>query len=66
MGYVEHFLIQTSTFTGCVSISAFASVVCISVRNASSAVGLKICLITVGIKKNKPIINNKKIKNMWK
>ena len=51
--YVEHFLIQTSTFTGCVSISAFASVISISVRNASSAIGLKVFVITVVIKKNK-------------
>ena len=59
LGYVEHLLIQTSTFIGCVSISAFASVVCISVRNASSAVGWKICVITVEIKKNKSIANKK-------
>ena len=57
--YVQHFLIQTSTFTGCVSISAFASVISISVRNASSAIGLKVFVITVVIKKNKWIINKR-------
>ena len=50
--YVEQFLIQASTFTGYVSISAFASVVCISVRTASSAVGLKVFVITIVIENN--------------
>ena len=30
LNYIEHFLILASTITGCVSISAFASLVCIS------------------------------------
>ena len=50
--YIEQFLIQASTFTGYVSISAFASVVCISVRTASSAVGLKVFVITIVIENN--------------
>ena len=51
LNYVEHLLILASTVTGCVSISAFASLVCFSVGITSFAVGLKICTITVGIKK---------------
>ena len=46
LNYVEHLLILASTFTGCVSISDFASVVGITVGIASPAVGLKICVIT--------------------
>ena len=49
--YVEHFLIIISTVTGCVSISVFASVVGIPIGIMSSAIGLKICVLTAGIKK---------------
>ena len=51
---------MTSTVTGCISISAFASLVSIPAGIASSAVGLKICAITAGIKKCKSIIKNKR------
>ena len=54
--YIEHFLIFASTITGCVSISAFASLVGIPVGITSSAIGLEICAITSGIKKLKSII----------
>ena len=63
MNYIEHLLILVSTNTECVSISAFASVVTILVGIASSAVGLKISVITGGIKKNKSIIKKKKKKH---
>ena len=49
--YVEHLLILTSTNTGCVSISAFAWLVCVPVGIMNSAVGTKICAITAKIKK---------------
>ena len=42
-----------STVTGCDSISAFAALVVIPVGSTSSAVGLKICVITARIKKYK-------------
>ena len=58
--YIDHSLIVISTITGCVSISAFASLVGIPIGIASSTIGLKICLITAGIKKYKSIINKKK------
>ena len=42
LSYIEHFLNLGSTITGCVSISAFTSLVGIVVGSMSSAVGLKI------------------------
>ena len=53
-----HFL--TSTVTGCVSISAFASLVCVPAGIMSSAVGLNIYEISAGIKKYKSIKRVKK------
>ena len=53
-------LILGSTITGCVSISAFTSLVAVPVGITISAVGLKICLITAGTKKYKSIIKKKK------
>ena len=45
LNYVEHFLTLPSIMTGCISISAFASLICVPVGIASSAVGIKICAI---------------------
>ena len=47
LNYVEHLLILVLTVPGCISISAFASLVTIPVGITSSAVGMKICAITV-------------------
>ena len=44
---------------GCISISAFASLFGIPIGIMSSAVRLKICAITAGIKKYKSIIKEK-------
>ena len=63
LNYVEHLLILVSTVTGCVSISGFASLVYVTVGIMSSAVGIKICAITAGIKKYKSIIKKKKRKH---
>ena len=60
LNYTEHFLILASAITGCVSISAFASSVVVSIGILSSAVGLKICAITAAIKKYQSIIKKKK------
>ena len=60
LNYAEHFLILASAITGCVSISAFASSVVVSIGILSSAVGLKICAITAAIKKYQSIIKKKK------
>ena len=51
LNHIEHFLILASAITGCISISAFACLVGISIVITSSAVGLKRCAITAGIKK---------------
>ena len=55
-------LILASTVPGCVSISAFPSLVCVPIGIASSAVGLKIFAVTAEIKKYKSIIKKKKKK----
>ena len=59
LNYIEHLLILTSSVTGCVSSSVFASLVgiLISIRNA--AIGLKIFVITTRIKKWKSIIRKR-------
>ena len=51
------------TVTTCVSIAAFASLVRVPVSITSSAVGIKICAMTTGIKKYKSIIKKKKKEN---
>ena len=61
--YIEHLLILASLVIGCVSISAFASLAGIPIGITSSAVELKICAITAGIKKYKPIIKKTKKKH---
>ena len=56
-------LILVSTITGCVSISVFALLVSVPVGITSSAVGIKICTITAGIRKFKSIIKKNKKKH---
>ena len=63
LNYIEHSLILASTITGCISISVFASLAGIPIGITSSAIGLKICAITAGIKKYKSIIKEKKKKH---
>ena len=63
LNYIAHLLIVISTITGCVSISDFASLVGIPIGITSSAIGLKICAITVGIKKYKLIIKKEENKH---
>ena len=48
---MKRLLVLSSTVAGCVSVSAFASLVCVPVGIASSAAVIKICAITAGIKK---------------
>ena len=60
--YIEPLLILISTVSECVSISAFASLVGNPIGIVSSAIGLKICVITAGITKYKWIIKKKKKK----
>ena len=63
LNYFEHFLVIVFALSGCVSVSAFASLVGFPEDIASSAVGLKICAITAGIKKFKSIIKEKRKKH---
>ena len=58
--YTDQSLIVISTITGCVSISAFASLVGIPIGITSSTIGFKICVITAGIKRYKSINKKKK------
>ena len=53
LNYVENLLILAPTVTGCVSVPAFASLVCVPVGITNYAVGIIICAITAGIKKHK-------------
>ena len=62
LNYIDHSLIVISTITACVSISAFAFVG-IPIGITSAAIGLKICVITAGVKKYKSITKKKKKKH---
>ena len=63
LNYIEHFLMLAPTTIVCTWIFAFASLVGILIGIKSSAIGLKICAITAGIKKYKSIIKTKKKKH---
>ena len=60
LNYVEHLLILDSTVNGCISVSAFASLVAIPVAITISAEGLKTCVITAGMKEYTSIIEKKR------
>ena len=53
LNHIERGHILASTFTGCISISAFASLIGIPIGITSSATGLKICAIAARNKKYK-------------
>ena len=63
LNYFGHFRILGSAITGCVSISAFASLAGIPIGITTSAIGLKICALTAAIKKYKSISKKKKKKH---
>ena len=63
LNYIELLLIFVSTVAGCISIPAFSYLVGIPIEITSSVIGLKICVITSGIKKYKSIIKKKKKKH---
>ena len=63
LNYTDHSLIAISLITGGVSISVFASLGVIPIGITNSAIGLKICVITTGIKKDKSIITKKRTKH---
>ena len=55
-----YWTLEASVITGCISVSAFASLLGIPIGITSSAKELKICAIAGGITKYKPIIKKKK------
>ena len=63
LNYIENFLILASTITGCISISAFASLFGIPIGITNSAIGFQICAIAARIQKYKSIIKKKKKKH---
>ena len=60
LNYIQHFLILASVFTGCILVSAFSPSLSIPIGITSSAIGLKICTLTPGIKKCKSVSKKKK------
>ena len=60
LNYTGHLLILASTVTGCVLISAFASLVSIPVGFASSATTMKIYIIIAGLKSISQQLKKKK------
>ena len=61
LNYIKLFLILSFTVYGCISISAFASLLGIPIRITSSVIGSKkMLVITAGIKKYKSIIRKRK------
>ena len=63
--YIEHLFIVISTISS-FSIYVFASLARIPVGITTSAIGLKMCVITAGIKKYNSIIKKKKGRSMTK
>ena len=60
LNYIDQILSLVSTIPGCVSISAFATLIDIPVWITRSAIGVKIYPTTAGIKKYKSIIKKSK------
>ena len=65
LNYIEQFLVLAFKITGCISFSSFAFLLGISIGILGSAIGLKTCAITAGIKKDKSIIKKKKKEAWW-
>ena len=49
LNYIEYFLILASKITECISISAFASLLGVSIVITNPAIELKICAINAGV-----------------
>ena len=64
MNYIDQSLVVIYTVAGCVSISAFASLVRIPIGIAISTTRLNICAITAGIKKFESM-TQKKEEEAW-
>ena len=62
LNYFENFLVLAEV-NGCISFSAFASFFSIPIKIMDSAIRLKTCTVTAGIKNYKSIIKKKKKKH---
>ena len=62
LNYIKNFNILASTVTGCISISAFASLLGVPIGITDSAIGLKSLAINAGIKRYRLIIKKKQKK----
>ena len=62
LNYIEHFLLLSFTIIGCISVSAFGSLLGIPIGITNSVIRLKICAIAAGIKNYKSKIKKKKKK----
>ena len=60
LNYIDDSCVVSSTNTGCISISAFTSLVGIPIGIITSAISLKIFVITAGSKKYKSRIKEEK------
>ena len=60
LNYIKYLFILASAVTGCVSVSAFTSLFPLPIGITSSAVGIKIFVITAEVKKYKSIMKKKK------
>ena len=63
LDHIDQSLIEISKINGRAFFSAFTSLFDIPIGIATSTIGLKICVITAGIKKYKSIIKKKKKKH---
>ena len=63
LNYIDHFLILAFKIAACVSISAFASLIGIPIKIESSAIELKRCAMSAGIKMYNSIIKKNKMKH---
>ena len=64
LSYIECLLILIFTVTRCICISSFASLVGFPIGIKNSAIALKICVKTSGIKKYEWIIEKKRKKKV--
>ena len=62
LSYVKHLLILASKVSGCVSISASTSLVCVPIGITSSSAGINIWTIIAGIEKYNSVMQKKKKK----
>ena len=63
--YIDHFLILVPSITRCISISPFASFIELPIGITGSAIGLKIGVITAGLKSISQYLRKRK-RNMIK